>query len=50
MHVVLPSVPQERREERLGAMMQQLRAVCVEVGEEAELALAEVHESLSFMW
>lgn len=42
--------PQERREERLGVMMQQLRAVCGEVGEEADMALAEVHESLTFLW
>ncbi|KIZ07743.1 hypothetical protein MNEG_0212 [Monoraphidium neglectum] len=39
----------ERREERLGVMTQQLRGVCSEVGEEAELALAEVHGSLALL-
>ena len=41
---------QERREEKMGTMMQSLRAACGEVGEDPEAALADVHPSLSCMW
>ncbi|KAI8473021.1 MAG: hypothetical protein J3K34DRAFT_457577 [Monoraphidium minutum] len=41
---------QERREERVAGMMSQLRGLCSEVGEDAELAAGEVHASLALLW
>ncbi len=49
-HVTPPPPTQERREARLGATAAALRALCADVGEDAEAALGEVHPSLSCVW
>lgn len=45
-----PFCAQERREERLGAGISRLRSLAAELGEDADAALREVHESLALLW
>ncbi|GBF94150.1 hypothetical protein Rsub_07137 [Raphidocelis subcapitata] len=40
----------ERREARVGELVATLRALCAEVGEDAEAALADVHPTLTCAW
>lgn len=45
-----PPFLQSRREERMESMLDTLKAVCAELGEDDKAAAAEVHESLVYLW
>jgi hypothetical protein len=46
----LTRASQERREDLLRQLVEQLSGVCAEIGEDVRLAVAEVHEHLASLW
>lgn len=48
--IVVSHGMQERREDLLRRLLEDLRVVCEEIGEDVKVAAAEVHPNLVYMW